>query len=275
MKNFRKIEITQVLKAGLLGCFLGGLVFAFCLGVQGASGGLSSYRENLRTWRELRENYEIARERHLKLGTLSSRDDLVDATWEFLQQGCVTVRSYFSYLLWEVEDRKGVPESFQEDADEMVAQRSLAFSRLERQAGSTDSLAELESVAEELEAVYKANESHASYLQTIIMLGNLNNLREDVQEIAAEVRSRVEDDEDYPGHDKILGEWYEKITTKLEDAELYQEELWQGLETFGDVEKQNERLRLLESLGEDAELPQGLISEVINHLLEIVRARKY
>ncbi|MEA2020199.1 MAG: hypothetical protein U9M98_00510 [Patescibacteria group bacterium] len=265
----------QILKRLLSGIFITIFVLGSCSGVWGSSGGLTSYRNNIRAYREARATYELARERYQKLGTLSSRDALTEASHQLLLQGNATLRSYFSYLLREVEEQEGVPGSFQEDSEKLVEQRLKVLSELEQEIDTTESLIELDKLANELNAVYTESEIHASYLQIVIILGRLGKLRKDVSEVATKVRTTVEENSTYPGRDTILGEWYQKITAKLEDAEESQVSLWESVATFSTIEEQNDRARLLEDVGEKAAQPRQLVLEVIHHLLEIVRAQKY
>ncbi len=262
-------------RPGLIFTFFVILFFSSLGVVRGVADSLDYYRQSFRNYRDSEREYELAREKYGKLGTLSSRDELVSASQSFLQDGCVTLSSYFSYLQAELEEQGSVEETVRSDAMNLIEQELDTLAIFRRRVNETEVLLELETISTELDTHYEESEHRADFVKAVILLGELDTTRADVEAVAGDIKATVEADKTYPGRDQILGNWYLKITNKLGEVEGHQLSLWNSLATFTDLEDIRDRERLVEDVLEDSAQSRDLLVEVIDHLLEIVRAKKY
>lgn len=235
---------------------------------------LESYREYYYSYRETLEDFKLTREEYLKWKTLASRDKAMAEGQNLLAKIAEVLSSYFSLLKASAESQSEFnPEG-----------KSLALSFLDGQLDfllrfkgeilATTSPSELEEKSLELEADYKGGEIEADFVKSALKLAELGEATSEVENLSLEVKRMVEGDEGYPQRDRILGDWVFKISGKLELSRNSQNELWQKLTSFPSA-KEYEQKKLIEDISEGYIAAQGLVIEVTDHLLEIVRKPRY
>lgn len=261
----------------LLTVYTGLLVLFLGVATVTASGdaGLDHYRNQFRSYREARAAFDLSREKYMKLGTLAARDEAFSATQTFLREGIGVLTSFLEVLDARISAHANVPSDLKNIAEALKAEDVAEYSALQEDIEGSQTLFELEVVSNNLTTAYDENEAHAQFLNAVLVIADLRGLLSKTALTAAEVKLTVQGDADYPGRERILGDWYVKITNKLERANAVLEESSRALQNIREEDDFEDQKLLVRDTLEDVGEAKTLNMEVVSHLLEIVRAKKY
>ena len=251
------------------------VVFGGVPAVAAASGDLEIYRAEFREYRSSRTAYELAKEKYEKLGTLAARDEALQATKQFLTTGLEVLKSYSQMLRTLTIEHAAVDTSSRALITKLLSNDLEQYSNYQNTIESGSTLPRLETTSERIDILYTQKEANARLANAVLVMGDLRKLQQATATVAAQVKVTVEDTPDYPGRDRILGDWYRKITNKLEASTRILEASVNTLGGFEQEEDSDDKTMLVEKSLESLESCKQLNAEVINHLLEIVRAKKY
>lgn len=249
------------------------LLAAAILAVSG--GALKEYRDNYHSYRDALAKFQLSREEYLKWGTLSSRDQVVSSSQEVLSQIADLLTSYFYLLQVTVEEQSGFKSEVKDLAVSIIGEHFSFYTPFMTEVSAAESLSGLEKLSLEMEADYEKGGLDARFIQASLSLAKLAEAERKAGAFAAEVKGVVEGDEQYPGRERILSEWLGKITQKLESSGKAREELWVKICEVSELEQNYQKERVLREVLEAVEEPRTLVLQVVDHLLEIVRRKKY
>ncbi len=236
---------------------------------------LDHYRNQFRSYREARAAFDLSREKYMKLGTLAARDEAFSATQNFLSEGIGVLTSFLEVLDARISAHANVPSDLKVIAEALKAEDVAEYSALQEDVESSQTLSELVAVSNNVDTSYEENEAHAQFLNVVLVIADLRGLLSKTTLTAAEVKLTVQGDATYPGRERILGDWYVKITNKLERANGVLEESSQALQGISEEDDFEDQKVLVRNTVEDVSEAKTLNMEVVSHLLEIVRAKKY
>ena len=235
---------------------------------------LDKYRKNYYSYRKVLEEFKLAREEYLKWKTLASRDSAVEKSQKLLSEVAEALSSYFSLLKASVESQSEFNPAVKELSLSLLNARLDFLSSFRSKILEIDSLGRLEEESLELEEDYKRGELEADFVKSALKMAKLGEVTSEVETLSLQVRQMVEEDKDYPQRERILGDWVFKISGKLELLRGSQNELWEKLVGFSSAEDY-EKGKILTDVSEERVAVQGLVTEVVDHLLEIVRIPRY
>lgn len=243
----------------------------------GAASALETYRETFRAYRDSRASFGLAKERYAKLGTLAARDEALSATKEFLKKGTAVLKSYIGVLRERVEDHPQADGELAALVENLLSSDLEDYNAYQKNIEAGWSLARLEVLSEGLDKTYEEREVNAQAANAVLVLADVRGLQEKVAASAEEVRFIVQSDPEYSDRERILGEWYKKITNKLGESARVLSASAKALSGFEEEEEEDVDAKkvLVEDTLEDLEICKRLNLEVANHLLEIVRVKKY
>lgn len=261
----------------LITVYVGVVLFLGVGSLVSASNGavLDHYRNQFRSYREARAAFELSRQKYIKLGTLAARDEAFSATQEFLGEGIAVLTSYLELLDERINLHANVPADLKGTAEILKADDIAEYAALQKDVKDSQTLSQLEAVSIYLNNAYEENEAHAQFLNAVLVIADLRGLLNKTSLTAAEVKLTVQNDAHYPGRERILGDWYLKITNKLERANEVLEESSRDLQGIWEEEDFEDQKVLVSNTLENVSEARALNMEVVSHLLEIVRAKKY
>ncbi len=267
-------KVKHLLYTGIAVLFFSALPVAAVNDTNGEEA-MDRYRERFRSYREARMEFELARERYLKLSTLATRDDAFSATQKFLKKGIEVLNGYLEVLGSRIGVHDTAPPELASMAVTFKSEDNAEYASLRKEVDKCETLAQLSVVSEKIADSYEDNEAHALFLNTVLMIADLRSVQRSISATAAEVKVTVQEDSNYPDRDKILSEWYIKITNKLEQATDVLERASQDLQGIEEEKSVGRRKYLVTDTQKTIDEAVALNMEVVQHLLEIVRAKKY
>jgi len=240
-----------------------------------SEGALREFRDNYHEYRRILAEFRVSREEYLKWKTLSARDGAVASSRRLLCQAAELLDSYFSLLQTLIEEQPGFEPGAKSLALSVIEERRRFYSSFKERVEVEEKLSGLEELSEEFGSHYEKGKLEAEFIQTLLSLARLAEVQGRAETFAAEVRGMVEGDAQYPGRERILSEWLVRITKRLESSREAQAVFWTEVQQFSRLEQEYRRKQVLRDVLEAAESSRISILQVVDHLLEIVRRRKY
>jgi len=236
---------------------------------------LEKYREQYRRYRSQYKKYELAREEYLKWGTLSARDNAIDATRDFLLQCANTLHSYYSLLRYRCREEEDFNKVAANAALKIVDQHLAFYNQFDDKVRGATSLTKLEQLSTELTDNYEKGLEASEYVKKLISVAQLETLRKSSKAKAGKIKIMVKENPNYPGRSRILENWFAKITKKLQDSSTLHQDIWESSGEYLKYTYEFKKRKLVSNISSQSNASQALVMSVLDHLLEIIRRTNY